>query len=119
MAMVFVALVFIPILVTFSMEVKIVKLKAKGVDVEYCQDRWEDIRQSEINKGHEWNRYNWGSFLSVIDELFLEQFRSRRREISLYNLENYVTVWVCKEDRILWLQGIAPNSYCFIYGDDF
>ena len=119
MATVFVALVFIPILVTFPMEMKIEKLKAKGVDVEYCQYKWEDVRQSEIDKGHEWNRYNWGSFLQVIDDLFLEEFRVRGREISLYNLDYNVTVWVCNEDRVLWLQEIVPNFYGFIYGDDF
>jgi len=121
MATVFVALVFIPILVTFPMEMKIVKLKAKGVDVEYCQDRWINVRQSEINKGHEWNRCNWGSFLSIIDDLhYLEELRIWGREISLYNLDyKDVTVWVCKEDRVLWLQGTTPDSYLFIYGDDF
>lgn len=119
MAMVFVALVFIPILITFPMEMKIEKLKTKGVEVVYCQYIWEDVRQSEIEKGHEWNRYNWGSFLQVIDDLFLEEFRGRGREISLYNLEYNVTVWICNEDRVLWLQGTAPSDYCFIYGDDF
>jgi len=108
MATIFVVLVSIPILVTFPMEMKIEELKAKGVEVMYCQDRWEDVRQSVIDKGHEWNRYNWGSFSSVIGELHL------------YNLDYNVIVWVCYEDRVLWFQDTrGAGNYCFIYGDDF
>jgi hypothetical protein len=106
MATVFGVLVSIPVLITFPMEMKIEELKAKGVEVMYCQDRWEDVRQSVIGNGHEWNRYSWGSFLSAIDDL--------------QGLDYDVIIWVCYEDRVLWFLDTRPaGSYCFIYGDDF
>ena len=106
-----VVLVAIPRLNTYPMEMKIEELKEKGVEIIYCEERWADIRQSKIDMGGKW--------------LVPSSMRLIFQEIDQWIRSNHdvtdVKVYICKEDRIVWMEDFSPetNRYIYIEGDRF
>ena len=106
-----VVLVAIPRLNTYPMEMKIEELKEKGVEIIYCEERWADIRQSKIDMGGKWLV---PSSMRLIFQKIDQWIRSNHDVTD-------VKVYICKEDRIIWMVDFPPgtNRYMYIEGDRF